>query len=254
MGVGIRQFDPALAKAAPLVYAPLIPFLAGAAMGGVVGLLDAFSVGFALALVVLAIGSCGVGVVLGGRSFEPVASRFYPRAREMAYAPPPEGQGEGFRVGRGLTSLLPRRVAAVWVRDATAGSRRFAWASRVTWPVGIVSIIALARWGELPATRVWVLTAVGLALVVQSSAIVGLGRNERGRLRWIDRSAGLAWWERYLGRWAWAWGLSLWLLIPVGLAWSWWSGAGGSWLWPVSGALTATVASGLSLVASERRA
>jgi hypothetical protein len=206
-----------------------------------------------VALAIAAAASVGaIGVLLGAVVFKSAAPRFLPRAREMAYAPPPEGEGEAFRIGRGLSALLPRRSAAVWVRDATVGSRRFAWASRVTWPVGIVAIVALARWGDRPATQVWVLTAVGLALVVQAAAVIGLGRLERGRLRWIDRSGGLVWWERYLGRWAWAWGLSLWLLIPVGLAWAWWSNVDGAWLWPAAGAVMATVAAGVSLLSAER--
>jgi hypothetical protein len=252
LSAGIRQFDPGLAKAAPLVYAPLIPFLSGAVFGGLSGAIDPSSHGLTWLATAMAGALGATGAFVGAVVFEAAAPRFLPQAREMAYAPPPEGEGEVFRVGRGLSALLPRRSAAVWVRDATVGSRRFAWASRVTWPVGIVAIVALARWGDRPATQVWVLTAVGLALVVQAAAVVGLGRLERGRLRWIDRSGGLAWWERYIGRWAWAWGLSLWLLIPVGLAWAWWSEIEGAWLWPVVGAVMATVATGASLLSAER--
>jgi len=246
---GIRKFDPGLARAAPLVYAPLLPFLAGAAAGGAAAAAPGVPAGRAgLALVAGLLGVLG-----GARVFSRAAPRFMPRASEMAYSPPPEGEGEGFRVGRGLSGLLPRRSAAVWVRDAAVAGRRFGWASRITWPVGIASIAALARWGDAPSARVWVLAAVGIALVVQSAAVIGLGIMERNGPRWLDRSAGLRWFERFLGRWAWAWGLSLWLLVPVALAWHWWSGVGGAYAWPLAGALISALAAGASLLNSERR-
>jgi hypothetical protein len=247
--LGIKKWDPGLARAAPLVYAPLVPFLAGAVAGGVAGA----TVGQALATLSVALLLGAGGVILGARTFAGAAPRFMPHAGEMAYSPPPEGEGEGFRVGRGLSALLPRRSAAVWVRDATVAGRRFGWASRVTWPVAIASMAALARWGEIPSTRIWVLAAVGIALVVQSAAVIGLGVLERQGPRWIDRSGGLRWLERWLGRWAWAWGLSLWLLVPVALAWAWWSGQGGAWVWPLAGAITAALAASASLLNSERR-
>ncbi|MEX0912181.1 MAG: hypothetical protein WD031_02040, partial [Gemmatimonadota bacterium] len=40
MSAGIRQWDPALARAAPLIYAPLLPFLAGAFAGAGTGALQ----------------------------------------------------------------------------------------------------------------------------------------------------------------------------------------------------------------------
>ncbi len=247
-GAGIRQFDPDLANAGPLVYAPVLPFIGGAAIGAAVGA-DAGAIWLKVAgsMVIAAMGILG-----GARAFAPAAPRFVPRAREMSYVPPPEGAGETFRVGRGLSALLPRRSAAVWVRDATVAGRRFTWASRVTWPVAIASIAALARWGADPAARAWVITAVGTALLVQAAAVVGLGALERRGLRWVDRSAGLRWSERFVGRWAWAWGLSLWLLVPVSLAWTWWSGVGSAWVWPLAGAAAMTVAVTVSLLTSER--
>ncbi len=246
-GAGIRQFDPDLAKAGPLVYAPVLPFVGGAAFGAVVG------VGGAVWLkVALSVGIAAVGILGGARAFARAAPRFVPRAREMSYVPPPEGAGETFRVGRGLSALLPRRAAAVWVRDATVAGRRFTWASRVTWPVAVASIAALARWGADPAARAWVIAAVGAALLVQSAAVIGLGSVERRGVRWVDRSSGLRWWERFMGRWAWAWGLSLWLLVPVALAWAWWSGVGAAWVWPLAGAVTMTFAVAVSLLAAER--
>jgi hypothetical protein len=247
LGFGIG--DPELARAAPLVYAPLVPFLAGAVYGGFAGGAE----GAPLVRTGAALGLGLAGVVVGARVFHGAAPRFLARVGEMGYAPPPEGEGERFRVGRGLSALLPRRAAAVWVRDATVAGRRLAWASRVTWPVAILSIVALARWGGTPGTRAWVLAAVGLGLVIQSAAVVALGVVERAGPRWLDRAVGLAGWERFLGRWAWAWGLSLWLLVPVGLAWTWWSGAGGAYLWPLAGAGTAALAAGASLVNAKRR-
>jgi hypothetical protein len=249
LSAGIRKWDPDLARAAPLVYAPLPPFVGGAAAGAWLGSMP----GTPGAAASLAVALGAAAVVAGTYVFQPAAPRFLPRVGEMAYVPPPLGGGEVFRVGRGLTALLPRRAAAVWVRDATVAGRRFAWASRITWPVAILSAAALARWGEAASTRLWVLAAVGLALVVQAGAIVGLGLLERAGLRWIDRGGGLSWWERFLGRWAWAWGLSLWLLVPVALAWAWWTDAGGAGLWPVAGALSAALATGASLLNAERR-
>lgn len=247
MGAGMRQFDPELAKAAPLVYAPLAPFLAGTATGAMLG------GGAPPALTVLAAAVVSAaGLALGIRAFAGAAPKFAPLAREMAYAPPPEGEGEAFRVGRGLSALLPRRAAAVWVRDAAVSGRRFSWAARVTWPVVLASLATLARWGDSPQGRAWVVAAVGIALLVQSAAVVAMGGVERRGVRWVDRSAGLLWWERFLGRWAWAWGLSLWLLVPVALAWGWWSGVGGAWLWPVAGAATAIGATAVSLLAARR--
>ena len=175
-----------------------------------------------ITLAAVAIGTATVSA--GVKVFGPLGGRFLPRASEMKFAPPPEGAGERFRVGRGLSALLPRRAAAVWVRDAAVAGRRFGWASRVSWPVVIVSFVALARWGENDSTRAWVATAVGIALVIQAGAVVGLGLLEAHGPRWIDRAAGARWWERFLGRWAWGWGLSLWLLVPVALCWAWWSG------------------------------
>ena len=249
LGAGIRQFDASLAKAAPLVYAPLLPFLAGSFGAAAASSLPSFRLAIALGSVVAG----AAAVALGVRRFAPVGGRFLPRASEMKFAPPPESKGEVFRVGRGLSALLPRRAAAVWVRDAAVAGRRFGWAARVSWPIVIVSFVALARWGDSAPTRAWVATAVGIALVIQSGAVVGLGLLERSGPRWIDRSAGARWWERFLGRWAYSWGLSLWLLVPVALPWAWWSGAPGAWAWPLLGALSAAVATTASLLNAERR-
>jgi hypothetical protein len=247
-GAGIRQFDPGLARAGALVYAPLVPFLAGSALGFWFGSASPWAL---LLLAPLALFTAGV-VLRAAEMFASIAPRLIPYTREISYSPPPEG-GESFHVGRGLSALLPRRAAAVWVRDATVAGRRFTWAGRVTWPVGIVAIATLARWGEDPVTRLWVVVAVGAALVVQGAAIIGLGRLERSGTRWFDRAGGLRGWERFLGRWTWGWGLSLWLLVPTALAWYWWSGVSGAWLWPIAGAVSAAIAVTASLAEGARR-
>ncbi len=248
LSAGIRQWDPELARAAPLVYAPLPPFLLGAAAGAVVG-----GSGSAAPFIAAAAVLVGTGMAFGSAAvFAPAAGRFLPRVAEMAHVPLPEEGGVRFRAGRGLSALLPRKAAAVWVRDAAIAGRRFGWAARVSWPVAIVAFFSLARWGEAATTRVWVITAVGLALMVQAAAILAIGRLERSGPGWIDRSIGIRVHERALGRWAWGWGLSLWLLVPVALAWHWWSGMEGAWLWPILGALTAAFATTAGLVGSRR--
>jgi len=246
---GLAKFDRGLGRAAPLVYAPLPPFLAGAVAGGVAGSNALSSWLPPTIAAAIALG----GAAAAGRSFAGSAPRFLPRVGEMAYTPPPERGGETFRVGTGLSALLPRAAAAVWVRDATLAGRRYSWAARVSWPVGIASVFALARWGAEPATRAWVLSAVGVALGIQAAAVLSLGLLERAGPRWLDRSLGVRWPLRFIGRWAWAWGLSLWLLLPVGLAWSFWAGGGSFLLWPIAGALTAAIATLVSLLNAQRR-
>lgn len=241
--------DTELGRAAHLVYAPLLPFLVGAVYGGVAGGANGVPWLPMIVGIIAALGLCGISA----SRFAQVAPRFMPKVGEMAYAPQPREGGEEITVGRGLSGLLPRKAAAVWVRDAILAGRRFTWASRVTWPVAVVSGVALARWGSSPATQAWVIAAVGVALLVQSAAVIGMGALERDGPRWLDRLAGVRWHDRMLGRWAWAWGHSLWLLIPVGLAWTWWSGQGPAWSWPIAGAIVAAVATTASLVYAERR-
>jgi hypothetical protein len=167
----------------------------------------------------------------------------------MSFEPPPSGVGE-MSVGRGAGRVLPRGAAAVWVRDSLMVNRRFAWAARIVWPVVILSFIGLARWGEDPATRGWVAAAASLALLAQAVAAIGLGRLERSGRRWVDRSLGLTWKWRLLGRWAWGFGASLWLTIPLGLSWSWWAGSGSGWGWVAAGAGTAAAGAIGSLTAA----
>ncbi|HET7321619.1 MAG TPA: hypothetical protein VFI96_03920, partial [Longimicrobiaceae bacterium] len=140
-------------------------------------------------------------------------------------------------------------AAAVWARDAVVASRRFAWATRVVWPVAIVGFFALARWGRLPQTRQAVAAAAVLVLLLQAAAIVGLGREERAGRRWVDRAAGVTPVQRLLGRWAWGWGMSLWLAVPLALAWSWWA-IGPGWPWLAAGAVTAAAAALASTAAA----
>lgn len=247
LGAGIG-FDPELARAAPLIYAPLPAFLAGVLAGTYAGARPASGWPMAALSILL----LPPAFAIGARTFEGVAARFLPAAGEMSFAPPPQKGGESFRLGRGLTALLPSRAAAIWVRDAAVATRRFTWAARVTWPAAGVSLVALARWGDLPVARLWVLMVVGLALMVQGAAVIGLGSMERSGRRWIDRSLGVRTLDRFLGRWSWAWGLSLWLLFPVGLAWGWWGGGSALWYWPLAGAFAAAVATSVSLLTAAR--
>src|SRR5690606_6513771 len=145
LGAGMG-FDMELAKAAPLVYAPVPPFVLGAVAAVVAGAPGGCPWAVAAVCARHVIPSPGVGAKLRGS----VSPRFLPAAAEMSFVPPPRNGGESFRVGRGLSALLPTRAAAVWVRDAAVGGRRFTWAARVTWPVVGVSFIALARWGDSP--------------------------------------------------------------------------------------------------------
>lgn len=240
MAMGV--WDRELAGAAPLMYAPLAPLLAGAVAGGVTGAAPGAAWARVLAVAAAAVAAAG----LGARAHARALPRFAPRVLEMTFTAPPAEGGE-LHLGRGMARLLPRRAAAVWARDTLVAQRRLGWAMRIVWPVAIVSVVALARWGRDPATQVWVAGAALLALLVQAAAAVALGRLERQGRRWIDRSLGLGLATRLLGRWAWGWGMSLWLTIPLALAWGWWSGAGGGWVWPVIGAGTAVLAATASV-------
>ncbi len=245
-GIGIQGWDPELARAGPLIYAPLLPFCLGAAYGvAFVVLGGTVAVTGALACAILS-------MFAGARSFVDAAPRFLPRAGEMAYTPPAEAVREQ-APRRGIAAMLPGRAAAVWVRDATVAGRRYPWAARVSWPVAAGSVIVLARWGPLDASRTWVFASVGFALLIQGAAVVSLGLHERTGRRWIDRSAALAGWERFVGRFAWSFGLAAWLLIPVSLAWWWWSQSTGGWLWLVAGAITAAISTMLSLLTARAR-
>lgn len=237
--------DREVAAAAPLAYAPLPGFIAGTATGAA-----AYASGWWLAW---AAAFSGLAAVAGARWYAQAVPRFGPQALEMAYVPNRSGRLARLSVGRGVARLLPRRVAAAWARDAAIVSRRFPWAARVAWPVAIGGFLGLARWGDAPATRGWVVTATLLALLVQGLAGVGLGRVEARGRRWVDRSIGIGTAPRMAGRWAWGWGLSIWMTIPVALAWTWWSGAEGGWRWVLAGGAVAGVsAAASSLIAGWR--
>ena len=243
------MWDREVAGAAPLVYAPLPPLMAGALAGGVAAGVGEAAAMVAGAVVALAIGAAGVAA----RAYRAALPRFGPQALEMSFAPPPGSDGDGLRRRRGLARLLPRRAAAAWARDGAVASRRFAWATRITWPVVAFSLVALARWGTDPDTRGWVASAAVFVLVLQGAAAIGLGRLERRGARWVDRAVGVTPAQRFLGRWAWGWGASLWLAVPLSLAWSWWAGAGPGWPWVVAGAGTSGVAALASGFAAGRR-
>lgn len=245
--LAMGMWDREVAAAAPLVWAPLAPFLPGTATGALVGLAEGGEWGRALAAAAVGV----VGLALAARPYARALPVFSAQALEMSFEPPPPAGGE-LHLSRGLAALLPARARAVRARDALVGGRRFAWAERIVWPVAIGSAVALARWGDLPGTRRLVAAAACGALLLQAAAVVALGREEgRGR-RWIDRSLGVGAAARALGRWGWGWGMTLWLTIPLALAWSWWSGAGGGALWIALGAGTAAAGTLASLAAGGR--
>lgn len=244
--LSLGMWDRELASAAPLVWAPLPPLLAGAVAGGVVG--GAAGAGGARAGVIVALAAA---LVLGtARAWEQALPRFAPQATEMTFAPPPSAGAGELRAGQGVARLLPRPAAAVWARDAAVAGRRFGWASRIVWPVVAVSWLALARWGDDPATRRWVAATAVAVWLLQAAAMVALGRVERAGPRWVDRLSGVTRLQRLLGRWGWGWGMGIWLAVPLALAWSWWSGAGPGWPWLLASGATAAVGALASLAAA----
>lgn len=237
-------WDREVAEAAPLAYSPLPGFLAGTVAGAA-----AYANPWTIAVTGLAAGLAGHA---GGGWYVRALPAFGPRALEMAFTPAPRGEGLRLPIGRGIARLLPRSVAAVWTRDAVVAARRFPWATRVAWPVAIGGFFALARWGESPATRGWVIAMTLLALLAQALAGIALGTMEADGRRWIDRSAGIGRMVRVAGRWAWGWGLSLWMTVPIALAWTWWAGAGAGWVFLAAGGLTAALAATASSIAAGR--
>ncbi|HEX2210956.1 MAG TPA: hypothetical protein VHG93_24955, partial [Longimicrobium sp.] len=127
----------------------------------------------------------------------------------------------------------------------------FRWAGRVAWPVAVVCVLAILRAGERPAVQGWVAGAGAVVLAMQAAAVIGLGRMERGGRRWLDRAAGLALADRFVGRWAAAFGMALALVIPVALSWAL-VVDGGAWMWIAAAAGSALVASAASLAAAGR--
>jgi hypothetical protein len=250
VGIASRMMGPdrELVRVGPLVYAPLAPLIAAIVVSGWIG--AAPGAGWARAAMVAGLGVlCALVAV---RPFALALPRFAPQALEMAFAPPPEAGDAGLALDRGVPRLLPLRPRAVWVRDAVVTARRYRWATTLVWPVAILSAVALARWGALPQVRAWVLAAGALTLAAQGAAVIALGRLERSGPGWLDHAAGLRVLDRWLGRWAFGFGLTLWLVVPLGLAWGLWAGAGSGWLWVGAGIATAAVAAGASLAAAGR--
>lgn len=237
-------FDPALAGSAPLVFAPLLPLVAGAGAAAWAGGNPA---GFAAAV---GVGALGAG--LGVRPYARALPRFAPRAAEMAFAPAAEAGERGLVIGRGLARVLPRRAGAVRARDAAVVGRRFRWAGRGVAPVAVVSVLALLRAGDDPAVRGWVAAAAAGVLAAQVAATVALGRLERRGPRWIDRAQGIGSGDRFLGRWALAFGLALGVTVPLGLVWGLGPAGTSGWLWIAAAALSATTAAAASLAAAGR--
>lgn len=241
LSAGFR--DPELAATAPLVYAPILPLVVGVVAAGFVGSPEG-NTGLRMLIVALL---SGVVAAPAARAYDAALPRFAPKALEMAFTRQPRHGQAAFAAGRGITRLLPRRVAAVWVRDSTVGGRRYSWAARMVWPLALIGFFALARWGDDPGTRAWIIAAAGLAFIVQAGAIVALGHMERGGPRWVDRAVGLGWGSRLAGRWMWGWGLSLWLGVPLAIAWTWLAGAEDGWAWLLVGGISGGLASAVSI-------
>jgi hypothetical protein len=240
--------DPELVQVGPLVYAPLAPLAAALAVGGWLG----GTPGVPIARFTMVLVAAASLAAVAARRFAQAQGRFAPRAQEIAYAPPPEVGETGLALDRGIARLLPIRSRAVLARDSRIVERRFRWSTSIVWPVAIVAVIALARWGEVAAVRSWVLGAGVLTLLVQGVALIALGRLEAAGGRWIDHAAGLRARDRWVGRAAYGFGISLWLTIPLGLAWGLWAGVGSGWAWLAAGALAALVSAGASMSASRR--
>jgi hypothetical protein len=240
--------DPELVRAGPLVWAPLPPVIFGAFAARIV-LIDALP---AAAWLVAFAALAAVLALRGAARFERAAPRFLPQAAEMAYAPAPETGDAGLVIGRGLARVLPPRAGAVRARDAAVVARRFRWAGRIVWPVSVVCVLAILRAGERPAVQGWVAAAGALVLGMQAAAVIGLGRLERGGRRWLDRAAGLATADRLLGRWAAAFGMTLALVIPVGITWAMILPGSGAWMWVAVAAAGTLVAAAASLAAAGR--
>jgi hypothetical protein len=240
--------DPELVRAGPLVWAPLPAVIFGA-FAARLALVSAMPPAAWTAV----FGALAAALTMrGARRFERAAPRFSPQAGEMAYAPPPDAGDAGLVIGRGLARVLPARAGAVRARDAAVVARRFRWAGRVAWPVAVVCVLAILRAGERPAVQGWVAGAGAVVLAMQATAVIGLGRMEREGRRWLDRASGLAAADRFVGRWAAAFGMALALVIPVGITWALVLGARDAWMWIAAAAASALVASAASLAAAGR--
>lgn len=245
---GALGFDPELAAAGSLVYAPLYPLVAGAIAARFAGAeIATMPVRIAITIAVSIL-----LIPLAARAFERALPRFAPHAGELAHVPPPDASGGELVIGKGLARVLPRRVQALCARDAVVLGRRYRWATRMAWPVSIVAALALVRAGESPAMRTWVTVACGLLLAAQAGAVIALGRSERARLRWLDRALGLGAMDRLAGRWAAAFGLALAVGLPLVAGWMIGVPGGGGWAWLAASAGVAAAASLASTLAAGR--
>lgn len=243
-----QGYDHELVAAASLAYAPILPVVAGALAAGFASG-NAWTLPARLAVVAALAAAL---ITPAARAFARALPRFAPHAGELAYAPPPDATGGELVLGRGVFSALPRRAQAVRARDAVVIGRRYRWASRLAWPVAIVGALAVIRAGASPGVRTSVTLACGFALAVQAAAVVALGRSERGRTRWADRTAGIAAGDRLVGRWAAAFGLAAIVAVPMAAGW-WIRGDGGAgWTWLAAAGLTALAATAASLAAAGR--
>lgn len=241
-----QGFDPELVAAGPLVYAPILPAIAGAGAAVVVS-----EGAIVIRLMVIAVVAAAM-VPLAARAFARALPRFAPHAGELAYAPPPDAGGGELAVGRGIARILPRGAQAARARDAVVIGRRYRWAARLAWPVAVVGALAVLRAGGNPGVRAWITLACGGMIAAQAAAVVALGRSERGRTRWMDRVMGIGSMDRMIGRWAASLGLALIVALPLALGW-WIVGrvdAMGAWL--AAAGLAALAASGASLAAGGR--
>ncbi|HEU4454718.1 MAG TPA: hypothetical protein VFR81_16740 [Longimicrobium sp.] len=242
-------FDPDLVKAGPLVFAPVLPAVAG----GVAALLAGIDFGATLPVrAAILIALSFLLLPSAAKRFERAIPRFGPHAGELAYAPPPEAGDSHLVIGRGLARVLPRRAGAVRARDAVVVDRRFRWAGRAVAPLAVFAVLALIRAGDDAAVRGWVTLACGALLAAQGMAVVALGRSERGRARWLDRASGLTLADRLLGRWAAAFGLSLGLVIPLSVGWAVSVSTSPGWWWIAGAAAGAALASAASVAAAGR--
>jgi hypothetical protein len=237
--------DLELARAAALVFAPLWPLLAGAT-GAVWMAAPVVPLTLRAAVVI------GLSAILFGlarRGFAAALPRFAPYAADLAWAPPLSAAGGEFAVGVGVWRVLPARVQAVRARDALLLGRRYRWSMRLAWPVAGIGGLALLRGGAHPGVRSWVALAAGALLLAQAGAVLALGRSERGRTRWLDRSLGLGDPVRLGGRGLATLGMGSLVVLPLVAAW--WIGvpqpAGWSWLPALAaGALLAAGAANLA--------
>ena len=220
-------WDRELAAAAPLVYAPVVPLIAGVVAAAWVGSRPGAEWGRVLIAGLIA---CGAGISATG-AYTRTLSRWMPVLAEMAFAPPPPVGAGALVTDRGVARLLPRSVAALWARDAAVVARRFRWAARLSWPVAGVGVLALARAADNAAVRGWVAVFALLAVAAQLGAVIALGRHEHGARRWLDRSLGVTWAQRLLGRWMLGVGLTTWLVLPLAIAWGLAVPGASGWPW-----------------------